>query len=742
MMKRREFIKVGGYGVVGAGVLGGLGTNWYGAYAPEIENPGTDGDYVVPTFCELCFWKCGVLAHVKDGRVTKLEGNPADPLSRGRLCPRGAGGTGLLYDPDRLKEPMVRVGGRGGDRFETVSWEAALDETAEGLDRIRERYGPEALALFSHGFGGSWFKHLYQAIGSPNVTAPSYAQCRGPREVGFTTVYGMGVGSPETTDIENTRCLTLIGSHLGENMHNTQVQEFATAIRNGADVIVVDPRYSTAASKADYWLPIKPGTDLALILAWMHVIIDEGLYDREYIDSYAVGFEQLRAHVRMYSPEWAYPRTGIEPELIRRTARAMAAARPASLIHPGRHVTWYGDDTQRSRAIAMLNALLGSWGREGGFYIPQHISVPDLDPNQHPETTGAHDRPEASDYPLADAVLAKGVCDASIPGHVREDSAVKGWMVYGSNLPTTLPNPEETKRALEALDFVVTIDVLPVEMVGWSDVVLPEATYLERDDDLNAPWYRQGYVGLRQAAVSPMYNTRPGWWIAKELAGRLGVGDHFDWPDARTYVDMRLEAAGLDVERARRDGVIVADREPIYFEEGVAPAFYTGSGKIELYSPRLAELGFDPMPTWHDGELEEPPAGYYRLLFGRAPMHTFGRTTNNRLLSETYDENAVWVNSRVARRWGLEQGDRVYLKNQDGVRSTFSAPVKVTERIRPDAVYMVHGYGRKAKGLSFVHGRGIDDNELVTRYNTDPLMGGTGMNVNFVTFVRAEEVAA
>jgi thiosulfate reductase/polysulfide reductase chain A len=741
-MKRREFIKVGGYGVVGAGVLGGLGTDWYGLDAPVIKDPDTDGDYVVPTNCELCFWKCGVLAHVKDGRVTKLEGNPADPLSRGRLCPRGAGGTGLLYDPDRLKEPMVRVGGRGGDRFETVSWETALDETAEGLDRIRERYGPEALALFSHGFGGSWFKHLYKAVGSPNVTAPSYAQCRGPREVGFNLTYGMGVGSPETTDIENTRCLTLIGSHLGENMHNTQVQEFATAIRNGADVIVVDPRYSTAASKADYWLPIKPGTDLALILSWMHVIIDEGLYDREYIESYAVGFEQLQAHVRMYSPEWAYPRTGIEPDLIRRTARTMAAARPASLIHPGRHVTWYGNDTQRSRAIAMLNALLGSWGREGGFYIPQHISVPDLDPNHHPETNGAHDRPEPSDYPLADAVLAKGVCDASIPGHVREDSAVKAWMVYGSNLPTTLPNPEETKRALEALDFVVTIDVLPVEMVGWSDVVLPEATYLERDDDLNTPWYRQGYVGLRQAAVSPMYNTRPGWWIAKELANRLGVGDHFDWTDAREYVDMRLEAAGLDVEQARRDGVIVADREPIYFEEGVAPAFYTGSGKIELYSPRLAELGFDPMPTWHDGELEEPPAGYYRMLFGRAPMHTFGRTTNNRLLSETYDENAVWVNSRVARRWGLEQGDRVYLKNQDGVRSTFSAPVKVTERIRPDAVYMVHGYGRKAKGLSFVHGRGIDDNELVTKYNTDPLMGGTGMNVNFVTFVRAEDVAA
>jgi len=173
------------------------------------------------------------------------------------------------------------------------------------------------------------------------------------------------------------------------------------------------------------------------------------------------------------------------------------------------------------RLASQAPALLGSWGREGGFYIPQNMAVPTLDPHHHPETNGAIDRPAPSDYPLADAVLAKGVCDASIPGHVREDSAIKGWMVYGSNLPTTLPNPAETQAALEALDFVVTIDVLPVEMVGWSDVVLPEATYLERDDDLNAPWYRQGYVGLRQAAVSPMTDRTANKCLPRRVFPRI-----------------------------------------------------------------------------------------------------------------------------------------------------------------------------------------------------------------------------
>ncbi len=741
-MKRREFIRIGSAGVGAAAIFGAWQASRMQAYAHPVPDPGTDGDTIVPSFCELCFWKCGILAHVKDGRVTKIQGNPNDPLSRGRLCPRGAGGTGLLYDPDRLRYPMLRREKRGAQQFEQVSWDAALNEIARNFEQIKARHGAEALALFSHGYGGSWFKHLFKAYGSPNIAAPSYAQCRGPRDVGFSLTYGTGVGSPEITDIANTRCLVLIGSHLGENMHNTQVQEFAAALRGDADVIVVDPRYSVAASKARHWLPIKPGADLALLLAWMNVIIGEGLYDREYVATYAMGFDQLKAHVAPFTPEWAHPRTGIEPDEIRRTAHMMAGARPAVVVHPGRHVTWYGNDTQRSRAIAMLNALLGSWGRRGGMYVPAQTSVV---PFPAPAYTTAHgeplDKPAPSQYPLADEVLAQGICNATIP-EALGNRKIRGWMVYGSNLPATLPNPQQTYRALQELDFIATIDVLPMEITGWSDVVLPEATYLERYDDLNNPPFREPYVSLRQPAVAPLYDTRPGWWIARELGMKLGLETYFPWKDAEEYLRNRVRLTGLDWERLKRDGAIRGPAQPIYFEEGAAAEFATDSGKIELYSAQLASLGFDPMPTFHDGEVEEPPPGYYRLLTGRAPSHTFGRTTNNRLLSETFHENAVWVNSAVAAKWRLQDGERVYLKNQDGVRSSFSAPVKVTERIHPDAVYIVHGYGHRAKALTFAHGRGIDDAELITRYKVDPIMGGTGMNVNFVTFLRAADVEA
>jgi len=732
-MTRREFIKIGVAGGAAVGLGSGLVTRWWGLDRDEVPDPATDGDRVVPTFCEICFWKCGVLAHVKDGVVTKLEGNPAHPLSQGRLCPRGTGGTGLLYDPDRLKKPLLRKDARGGQRFEEVSWDAALDFTAEKLSALRTKYGPEALALYTHGYGGSWFKHLVHAYGSAAIAAPSYAQCRGPREAGFLLTFGAGVGSPEVTDIENTRVLTLLGSHLGENMHNTQVQDLARMLQRGGELVVVDPRHSIAAGKARYWLPIKPGTDLALLLAWMHVIVTEKLYDREYLEQYATGFDKLAEHLRDRTPEWAYTETTIRPELIRETARFIAGARPRSLVHPGRHVTWYGDDAQRSRAIALLNALLGTWGRQGGFFLPVSLSLPEFPYTAFGATPKPPpDAPRGHVYPFAGDVTASGLCDASIPGTADYD--IKGWLVYGTNLLQALPEPEKVKKAIQALDFIAVVDVLPAEITGWADVVLPESTYLERCDELDTSSWRVPYVAVRQPVVEPMYDSQPGWWIARELAHRLGLADYFPWKDSVEYAMSRVHGAGLSCDTLKATGVIVGKREPITIEEGVVPTFDTPSGKIELYSQQLADAGFDPIPVYT--RPEEPPPGTFRLLSGRAPVHTFGRTTNNRFLSEVYSENEVWLNATAAAALGLEDGTRVVLVNQDEVRSE-PARLKATQRIRPDCVYVVHGYGHDAPGLTFARGRGLSDSRLITRVRIDPLMGGTGMNVNFVRIERA-----
>jgi thiosulfate reductase/polysulfide reductase chain A len=720
-VSRRRFLQISGAtaGVAAAG--GGLGTLSRRLGADE---PTDRGIRKVPTFCDVCFWKCGAIAYVRDGKLWKIEGNPDDPLSRGRLCPRGTGGVGAHVDPDRLKYPLIRRQKRGQEEWAQVSWDAALNRVAEKLQQIKAAYGPEAVAVFSHGIGGTFLKHTLRAFGTPNMAAPSFAQCRGPRDVGFALTFGEEIGSPERTDIRNARCLVLMGSHLGENMHNTQAQEFAEAVGAGASVIVVDPRFSVAASKAKYYLPIKPGTDLALILAWMQVIVEERLYDQDYVATHGFGFDGFKAEVASCTPEWAYPETGIEPALIRETAREMARYRPATLVHPGRHATWYGDDAQRSRGLALLNALMGSWGRKGGFWTPAQMDVPGYPYPAYPTPArGKVDNPGGK-YPFA---ITTGIRDATIAG---QPYPIKGWMVYATNLLHAMPNQEETIRAIQALDLLVVVDVIPSEMAGWADVVLPEATYLERYDDVNVELFREPFVALRQPVVKAPHDQKPNWWIARQLAVRLGLGEYYPWKTIEEYLDTRLSGAGLTIDELKRRGIIRGPKKPAFYEEGVEPVFPTDSGKIEFYSVKLRDAGFDPVPKYR--RPAPAPGGAFRLLFGRAPVHSFSRTQSNPILHDMMAENEVWVNASAAARLGLANGSYVRLRNQDGVMSE-RIRVKATERIRPDCVYMVHGFGHTSKLLRRARGKGASDAQLVTRYLVDPLMGGTGMNVNFVT---------
>jgi thiosulfate reductase/polysulfide reductase chain A len=730
--KRRDFIKILGAGT-GSAVVGTTALKAFSPFEKLSADtlPAQDELTQTPTYCEICFWKCAGWVHSKEGKPVKITGNETDPHSNGRFCPRGTGGVGAYHDDQRLKTPLIRTGEPGSQTFREASWDEAFDYIAQKLEMIKEKYGPECVALFTHGSGGNYFGNLLKAYGSNNIAAPSYAQCRGPREEAYVLTFGEGVGSPERTDMANSKCIVLLGSHLGENMHNGQVQEFTEAKANGATIITVDPRYSTAAGKSDYWLPIKPATDLALLLSWIHVIITEALYDKAYVEKYAYGFEQLKLAVQKNTPEWAYPITTIKPHIIRETAREMAKAAPAVVVHPGRHVTWYGDDTQRVRANAILNALLGSWGRRGGFYAPEKAAVKKYPIPSYPKPKKDWRKAFPGQFPLANLALASGICDATIPTAER-DCSFKGWFVYGTNLPLTLPQPEKTIEAMNNLDLLVVIDLMPAEITGYADVVLPECSYLERYDDIRVSPARTPNIALRMPAAKPKYNSKPAWWMAKELANKMKLGQYFPWKNIEEYLDYRLKAAGTSLKEMKKIGVKHYDKEEyLYYLNGEDYEFSTPTGKIELYSTHLADAGFDPIPQYTAHE--EPPQGFYRLLYGRAPMHTFGRTTNNPNLTDLMDENEVWVNPKVAKEWGLKNREYVILKNQDGKTSN-QIRVKITERIRHDCVYMVHGFGHRDKRMPRSYLKGADDQQLITKVKLDPIMGGTGMRVNFVTF--------
>ncbi len=733
MASRRDFIRISGLGIGGLAISGSA-FGVYKSIAGVKLDPSTLKVDRTPTYCEICFWKCAGWVYKKeDGKIWKVIGNDEDQHSNGRFCPRGTGGPGMYYDEDRLKTPLIRTEERGKQSFREASWEEAFDYIADKMKKIKEEHGPECIALLTHGSGGKYLGDLLKAFGSTNIAAPSYAQCRGPREVAFETTFGEGVGSPERIDIRDTQCMVLIGSHLGENMHNGQVQEMSDAIDKGATIITVDPRFSTAASKSKFWLPIKPATDLALLLSWIHVLIYEESYDKEYVEKYTYGFDQLKEHVRTMTPEWAYGITTIKPDLIRKSAKAMADAAPSVIINPGRHVTWYGDDTQRIRAVAILNALLGAWGRRGGFYSPEKVNIPSWPHPPFPTPKRSLRDAFPGLYNLAYETLASGICDATIP-QIDRSCNFKGWIVNGTNLIKTIPDHKKVLEAIQNLDLLVVVDTMPMEITGWADVVLPECTYLERYDSIRDSPHRKPAIALRMPATEPLYNSKPAYWMAKELSKKLGLEDYFSWNSFEEMLDWQLKQVGTSLEEMQRIGVKTYERtyDNLYFKPGEDVEFLTNTGKIELYSTAIAAEGFDPIPVYTPHE--EPPEGFYRLIYGRAPMHTFSRTSNNPNLTDIMVENSVWINPKVAKIWGINNDQYIYLENQDGVISSFPIKARITERIRWDSIYMVHGFGHANKLLTRAYGKGASDAELITKVHVDPIMGGTGMRGNFVTF--------
>jgi thiosulfate reductase/polysulfide reductase chain A len=397
------------------------------------------------------------------------------------------------------------------------------------------------------------------------------------------------------------------------------------------------------------------------------------------------------------------------------------------VIHPGRHVTWYGDDTQRARAMAIIAGLLGTWGRKGGYYLPESVDLPAYPTPDYPEPKSTWRDVTSSRYPLAGQAVTNAILDAS---H-GPDAHYKGWIVYGTNLPLTMPGVrDQLEAAAQSLDLFVAIDTMPAEIIGYADVVLPECTYLERYDDLrNAP-EREPSLALRAPAFEPLGDSKPAAWMARELGLRLGLEDYFPWSDYTEVLDWQLKQVGSSLAEMEEIGLKRFPRKTsLYFENDEAVTFKTRSGKVELYSELLASSGFDALPRYTPPQT--PPDGFLYLNYGRVPTHTFSRTQNNPLLFELMPENVVWINPITARALDVETGEYVRLENQDGVVSN-SVRTRVTERIRPDSVYLPHGFGHTAEGLTLARGRGADDAALMTRILVDPIMGGTGMRGNFV----------
>jgi len=686
-------------------------------------------------FCEMCFWNCGVDVYTRNGKVHKLEGNPYNPNNRGRLCAKGNAGIYSTYDPDRIKSPMIRTGERGKGAFKKVSWEEAYQYLYKKLNPLIEEYGPESLATFMHGTGERYVHTLTLALGSPNIVVPAYSQCMGSREMAWALTFGTGVSGHETYDMAYSKHMMIFGRNMAGAIQVREAEDFAEGLARGSRLTYIDPRQSESAVRATDWLQINPGTDGALALGFIHVIIRDNLANMDFVRKYCYGYNELVKHSKQYTPEWAAKITGIDAKTIERIAWEFAKDAPNVVAIPPRRMTRYGNDTQTVRAIAVLNALMGNWGVPGGIFVRTAVPL-ELPEHEHPDDPIAPRAGEGEAYPLAPPSLGRtnGIIEAT---RTQKPYPIKAWLLYGTNpLSHSSIGTNGIYEAINNLDLIIAIDTQFSDTVMYADIVLPESTYLERDD---APFLQKDkipFVALRKAAIKPLYDTKGCYDICLGIAEQFEIEDWFEHSPQHQIEELERTLTKEQQERLKKDGVLLfEDVDPYPVASGATPLFMTLTGKVQLYAKDLEEMykkqgeAFNPLPVYIPPKM--PKNGEFRLLFGRTPHHSHARSMNNKILLELQDDTPIWIHPDDAKRLGLKAGDRVSLVNpRNGYRS-HPEPLKITKRIKAGSLFVHHGFGHTTKAWSRGYNRGTSENYFISD-GIDPISGAAAFHNGFV----------
>jgi thiosulfate reductase/polysulfide reductase chain A len=696
------------------------------------------------SFCEMCFWNCGVNVYTRNGKIHKLEGNPLHPNNRGHLCAKGNAGILSTYDPDRIKGPLIRTGKRGEGAFKQVSWKEAFDEVHKRLAPLLEKHGGETLATFMHGTGERYVHTLTWALESPNITVPAYSQCMGSREMAWVLTFGIGVSGHETYDMAHTKHMILFGRNMAGAIQVREAEDFAEGLARGARLTYVDPRLSESAARATDWLQIRPGTDGALALGLIHVIIRDRLYDAEFLAKYAHGFKELQAHIKQYTPEWAEQRCGIDAKTIERIAWEFAKEAPNVVAIPPRRMTRYGNDTQTVRAIAILNALMGNWGVPGGIFVRSAVplELPEQEHPDEPDVRRADGVGKGERFALAPPSLGRtnGIIEAT---RTQKPYPIKAWLLYGTN-PLSHSSIGENKifDAIDNLDLIIAIDTQYSDTVMYADIVLPESTYLERDD---APYIQKDktpFIALRKAAIKPIYDTKGAYEICKGIAERFEVDDWFEHsPKQQMEELMRVLNEAQRKELEEKGVVLFEEADPYPVASGAKPVFMTATGKIQLYADELVELhkqhgeDFNPLPVYKDPP--QPAEGEFRLLFGRTPHHSHARSQNNPILMELQDDSPIWIHPDDAKKLGLKAGDKVTIQSKATGYTSLPEHVKITRRIQAGSIFVNHGFGHRTSRWHLGNLKGIKDNYFVSD-GVDPISGAAAFHNGFVTIKKVQ----
>ncbi|MGB3717201.1 MAG: molybdopterin-dependent oxidoreductase [Candidatus Promineifilaceae bacterium] len=674
---------------------------------------------VIRSFCYMCPWQCPTEVYVKNGDVVYIKGNQDAPNNYGARCAKGMASFHVVKDPDRLKYPMQRSGPKGSGQFERISWDQAFTIIADNLTKIKEEYGPEAVVYLWHHDPNSVFAQvlLTQLYGTPNYYGHT-AGCEQDRRLATLTLFGHPF---PVLDFAPSRYVMLWGINLFEaNEALWESKALVEAMEKGCKLVVVDPSFTQTAEKADEWIPIKPGTDGALALAMCRVIIDEGLYDADFVYQACSGFDGFRDHLRDkgYTPEWAESITGVSAETIVRLAREFATTKPA-MAEVFKGPGYYTNGADASRAIYLLDAITGNVDNPGNIYLKDWAAIgpPVIIPEEaqtKPQKPPLH---VAMGYPLAPDLPTGLLPEAVLEG---KPYPVKAIFVQAINPVMSDPNTKQVQEMFRNLDFSVAIELYLSETALECDLVLPETSFYERAEVRQGLWLGPQAI-LCQPVVPPVGESKPLYDIVKGIAEKMGWGEHFKYEKWEDWAQVAIQGLPISLEELKEKGYWAG--EVAYGRP--AKGLPTPSGKVEIYSEAFASNGYEPYPVFTEHSVYPDDDYPLQLTHTKLSAHCNLLTQNNPYLMEIQGENWVEINPVDAEKYGLRDGAYVVLESPI---ASITIKAQIVEGIRPGAVAVRHGhgFGHWAMG-SVAKGKGAHSNALIETH-VSPISGGNAYN--------------
>lgn len=688
----------------------------------------------VYSICGMCTVRCPIMVEEENGAIKFIQGNPHFDGIRGAACARGVAGAALINDKERPQSPMIRKGARGEGKWQSVSWDQALDEVAERLEKVIATHGGKSI-LFSD--RGGPFRDLHRAfvrgLGSPNWCNHDSSCARNVQHAA-QSLFGFG-RKGVIYDFKNARHVVLQTRNIFEGINVKEVNDLVDAMEAGCKLTVIDVRVNVSATKANRFFMVRPGSDYAFNLAVIHELLHSRLYDAEYAAMHIKDLDALNDFIKPYTPARAESETGIPAREIIDFARELANAKPAVIWHPGWMNARYKDSFYVSRTSYIINALLGAIGAKGGLPIANKPgdfgykglkALVDLFPKpQDPRADGVGWR-----YPQFDA--GPGLLHLAFKAIDTGDPyPVKAYIAYRHDPLMGYPDPAALKRTLSKLDFLMSVTFSWSDTAWFSDVVLPLSPYLERESIIASKNELVPYFSVRRRVVEPRYDTRADWEIFSGLAKRLQL-DPLCFDSIEEIWNYQLQDTGVTPADFDATGFVLRGDAPKYRDRADLK-FKTASGKIEIIAQKWEDQGLPSLKPYESGSV---PEGKFRLTFGRCGVHTQGHTVNNTLLHEQVPENTLWMHTDAGRRLGLNDGD---LAEVSANGTSGKVRVELTELIHPEAVFMLHGFGHNLVVESRAYGRGLADNQLMCGGLElwDPAGGGMALQEHFVTVQKA-----